>query len=409
MLRSSFGLRGAPGIPKGRQFAPQVAAAARRQFLSEGVVPGAEIPAPILRSWQRSAAHGLSTATGPDFRILPRQLLREAQERNQVLVSAAQGEMEALFQDAAMTGGIVILTDRSGVVLLSLGTGEFASQAGRLALCPGAGWDERAAGTSAIGIALAERQPISVHGGEHFFDLHGALGCSAAPIFDPCGAIIGVLDLTLASNVPQTHTLALVNRAVAQIEHRLFESRFRDRERVHFHPDSYLLGSSHEGLLAFDGGRLVGANRRGLSLLGLDWPALGTLRFNQLFTIEQGGRSHNPPSDGSVVRTKSGQTLFARLAPPRHVHGGFAPAGALDASLPKTLDEPHLRQIAERILSGPLGLRPDVRRMKAGQLIYGEDEYGTPAPGLLVVRQRPAPVLRLLRGKGTDAFHTRCG
>ena len=130
-----------------------------------------------------------------------------------------------------MTGGIVILTDRSGLVLFSLGTGELASEAGRLTLCPGAGWDERAAGTSAIGIALAERQPVSVHGGEHFFDLHGVLSCSAAPIFDPCGAITGVLDLTHASNVPQTHTLALVNRAVEQIEHRLFESQFRNREQ----------------------------------------------------------------------------------------------------------------------------------------------------------------------------------
>ena len=75
-----------------------MAIAARRRFLSEGVVPGAEIPAPILRSWQRSAAHGLSMAAGPDFCILPRQLLCEAQERNEVLVRAARGEMEALFE-----------------------------------------------------------------------------------------------------------------------------------------------------------------------------------------------------------------------------------------------------------------------------------------------------------------------
>ena len=56
----------------------------------------------------------------------------------------------------------------------------------------------------------AARHPISVLGGEHFFDSHHILSCSAVPLFDPFGAIAGVLDLTNASDVPQVHALALL-------------------------------------------------------------------------------------------------------------------------------------------------------------------------------------------------------
>ena len=215
----------------------ELAIAARRRFLSEGALPGAEIPLAILRSWKRSAELGLDMEAKPDIGILSRQELREVQDRNETLVRAARGELEVLFSDTGTTGGIVILTDPQGVVLYSLGSGKFAGEAASVALRPGAMWNERAAGTNAIGTALAEQHAISVSGGEHFFDMHRILSCSAAPLFGPSGEIVGILDLTQSSGVPQTHTLALVNRAVEQIENRMFEDRFRGHEQMHFHSD----------------------------------------------------------------------------------------------------------------------------------------------------------------------------
>ena len=124
--------------------------------------------------------------------------------------------MEALCRDASIA--VVVLTDPHGLVLCRLGGGEFAEKAADVALQPGAVWEEKEAGTNAIGAALAEGQSISVIGGEHFFEAHSILSCSAAPIFDPYGAIAGVLDLTNASDEPQALTMALVNRAAEQID-----------------------------------------------------------------------------------------------------------------------------------------------------------------------------------------------
>jgi transcriptional regulator of acetoin/glycerol metabolism len=117
------------------RLAPDAAIAARRKYLFEGVEPGKEVPAPILRSWERSFALGLNMTSRPGLDLLSQQMLREAQQRNEILVRAARGEMEALCRDASIA--VVILTDPHGLVLCRLGEGEFAEKAASVALQPG--------------------------------------------------------------------------------------------------------------------------------------------------------------------------------------------------------------------------------------------------------------------------------
>jgi hypothetical protein len=93
------------------------------------------------------------------------------------------------------------------------------------------------------------------------------------------------LDLTGAADVPETHTLALVNRIAEQIEHRVFEDRFRGYELLNFYPDRCPIGGSQEGRIAFDNGRLVGASRKAIAFLGQDRLLLGA-SFDDLFAVE---------------------------------------------------------------------------------------------------------------------------
>jgi len=394
---------------QGARLAPEAAIAARRRFLLDGVDPGRGVPASILRSWERSAALGLNMAAPPGLDLLSQQRLLEEQQRNQTLVRAARGEMEALCRDASVAGAVVILTDPHGLVLHRLGEGEFAEKAAGVALRPGATWDEKAAGTNAIGTVLAERQAISVIGGEHFFEVHSILSCAAAPIFDPFGAIAGVLDLTNASNEPQTLTMALVNRAAEQIERALFDAQFRHCEQMHFHSDPYLIGSPHEGSLAFEGDRLVGANRNGVALLGLDWPARDALSFDELFILEHGGVTHNASSDDCVVQTKRGEVFYARLLPRPRVHRGWSsaqPASAVAREPPKDLT---LTQIIDRILGGPFARLAPVRKVKAGQLIYGAEEEKAAQEGLVVVRSGRLRCFASFDGKELTLFTLDAG
>ncbi len=398
----------ASGGPGSLWLAPEETAAARRRFLVDAAAAAPPLASRILRSWRRSAGFGLNMAARPALDILTRHRLREAQERNETLVRAARGEMESLYRDARAAAGIVILTDPHGLILHRLGEGKFASDAANVALLPGARWNEATAGTNAIGTALAEQQPGSVIGGEHFFEMHAILSCSAAPIFDPLGGVAGVLDLTNSSNEPQPLMLALVNRATEQIEHVLFESRFRGFEQMRFHTDPYMIGGPHEGILAFDGDRVVGASRNAVALLGLDWPARRALRFDELFTLEHGAMSHNPASDDCIVETRSGQRLFVRMTLSPKVYRGWSPAQAA-ADATTRAESLTLPQIIERILAGPFAPLVKIRRIKSGQLIYGEDEEKVAEGGLVIVRSGRLRCFVSLDGKELTLFTLDAG
>ncbi len=284
----------------------------RRGFLNEGAETGRTVSDTILRSWRRSQQHGLDLDQRPALEVLSHAQLRDLRERNEMLLRAARGELEALHADARSTGSIVILTDPAGVILATVGSIDFAERASRVALRPGVEWSEAAIGTNAIGTAIAEMAPVSVDGAEHYFPVHAILGCSAVPIFDPAGAIIGVLDLSSNVGEAGSHALALVRRAVEQIERRLFEQRFGRHERIHFHSDPDLVMSPLEGLLAFEGSRLVGANRQALDLLGIDWASLGAIGYEQIFETRHDQIAVDAPIERSRIRTLRGSILYGR-------------------------------------------------------------------------------------------------
>lgn len=354
-------------MAKPRSLGAAELAEARRKFLTDGLPPSAEVPADIVASWRRSAGYGLDMEAPPSIEALSYRQLREAQERSAALVRAARPEIEALYADARQTGAIVILTDATGVILATVGNIEFAERAARVALRPGVDWDEATIGTNAIGTALAEGREIAVAGGEHFFTQHAILSCSAVPILDPHGRIAGVLDLSNGAEVPQTHTLALVRRAVQQIERRLFDAEAGNLTRLHVHADRLQLGGVHEGVLAFDSDRLVAANRSGLGLIGLDWSALGQIEFGQIFL---GPRDRLAGDDIGALRTARGATLFARLVMPRRAVAPVVEERPVPA--PGTVDFTPILDAGMRIL-----LERAARLADADVAVLVQGEVGT--------------------------------
>jgi len=74
--------------------------------------------------------------------------------------------------------------------------------------------------------------------------------------------------------------------AAEQIESRLFDHAVTAMTVVRFHSDRALLDGGRGGALVFDGDRLVGANRRGLALVGRGWDCLDETRFEDLFAAD---------------------------------------------------------------------------------------------------------------------------
>lgn len=271
----------------------------------------------ILSSHERCLAFGLNPTDEVDLRRLDSTGLRELQQRNAQLCAQALPVMEMLYEQLAHSQSMVVLTDSAGTILHALGDDGFLQRAQRVALMPGAQWAEAEKGTNAVGTALMTETATLVHGQEHFLRSMQFLTCSAAPIFDHKGGLLGVLDVSGDRRSYHPHTLALAGMSARLIESQCFAERFRERLRWHFHPNAALVGTLQEGVLALDeGGRIEGFNRRALNWLGL--PAAQLRRHNLLSLfdldldrlIDQRDALHR-------VQARDGQLLYGKLLGPR--------------------------------------------------------------------------------------------
>ena len=241
-------------------------------------------PGVIATSHQRSQSYGLCPSAQPDFSPLAVNDLNLLIERNRLLHRHAVPAMETLYQQIVNTHNMVILTDATGVIVHSLGDDDFLVKANKVALQPGVAWSEQSKGTNAIGMAIAEQAPALVHADQHYLAANHFLTCSAAPITDHQGQVIGVLDVSGDQRSFHKHTMALVRMSALMIENQLFAATFEDAITLHFHARPEFIGTLMEGIASFTpGGRFLSANRNGLFQLGLSFSALQSHTFSSLF------------------------------------------------------------------------------------------------------------------------------
>lgn len=251
-----------------------------------GRPPAGMLPSVIESSWRRCLEYGPSLDTLPEYDPGRRDALDLMRQRNKDLIDHALPIMETLYEQIANTQSMVVLSDASGYILHALGDDDFLAKAQRVALAPGVEWSECSRGTNAIGTALAERAPVVVHGPQHFLPANHFLTCSAAPLRDPYGRIVGALDVTGDYRSFSPHTLALANMSARMIENHLFCHAFSDAWVVRLHARPEFLGTLCEGLAAFrEDGALLSANQSGGFQFGLPdaMPCRGS--FESLFGL----------------------------------------------------------------------------------------------------------------------------
>ncbi len=251
-----------------------------------GQPPEGMLPAIIESSWRRCLANGPRLESKSEFDPGRHDTLDLMRQRNKALVSHALPIMETLYEQIANTQSMVVLSDATGYILHSLGDDDFLAKAQRVALSPGVEWSECSRGTNAIGTALAEKSPVVVHAAQHFLPANHFLTCSAAPLHDPYGRIVGVLDVTGDHRRFSPHTLALANMSARMIENHLFCHAFPDAHVVRLHARPEFLGTLCEGLAAFrEDGLLISTNHSGSFQFGLPENRMQQPTFEALFGL----------------------------------------------------------------------------------------------------------------------------
>lgn len=172
----------------------------------------------IEASHIRCLKAGINIKNAYSMRMINGKDLQERIEKNKDLILAAEPYISHLYSFVRGTNFFAILTDSEGCILSVLGDELILAEAYRLRMIPGAFMDERNIGTNAMSLALSEKTPVQVSGKEHFINAYHKWTCSAAPIKDYQGNIIGVIDLTGYSENVHPHTLGMVVAAANAIE-----------------------------------------------------------------------------------------------------------------------------------------------------------------------------------------------
>jgi AraC-like DNA-binding protein len=382
---------------------------------------------PITTSWRRSAkAHGVDPSSKAAPRILSCGELNERREPLAKLIADAHEELDQLYaivKDAKYT---VLLCDDQGVAVDHRGNEIEAEDFKYWGTWLGGVWGEGIEGTNGIGTCIAEKRPITVHCNQHFRARHAALSCSGAPIFNPAGELVAVLDVS--SIDPQlseaSHALTgpLTEMSARSIEERCFREGFRRDWIIAIAPAATF---SPGMLLAVDSDhRVVGADRYARSLLarnGLrleDGVDVWSLFKRNPDLLHKGDRGDFA---AAITMTGASDTYTALVTPPEAAwrnmemmklhsrprlhgirgflaaplptrsHGGLAPAALrrvkdfIDANLDKNLDLETLAETAElstfhfaRAFKKTTGTTPhnfllERRVDRARQLLLGTD------------------------------------
>lgn len=350
----------------------------RRRFFDGSSLPDGSVPEPILRSWLRCRGQGLPTS-GLAVQRLDAPSLARLREANGDWLDMARPLIDSLYEQVIDAGHVVIVADGYGTILEESGNPSFLDRAERAALRPGIDWREESRGTNAIGTALATGEHTLVRGREHYLERNHQLSCVAAPIIDPGGRVLGVLDISgPPRRLGREQSQALAG-TLRLIEQRLFDRLADPTIRVALHPNPAQLGSARAALLAFDQAeQLTAANRIALEALGIVRPWPHGLRFCDLFgeTVEHWLRRSG---SGIGVLCRHDRCFSARIGLP--VSGRSAPAAA-PAPLPRAAVTAGPQAVERAIDSGlPAALmaiaakllRADVPVLLLGETGTGKD------------------------------------
>lgn len=260
---------------------------ARSRLIEQGEVPSGVLRSEIEDSWLRSVNAGLNCDAPLDLENLSKDGIDDLRDKNRRLIEAAHPEIKQLVEYFRADGGLVMLTDESATILKIKGETRHLDSNTRYALAPGAHWGEELRGTNGPGTAVVNRSPLMIRGNEHFLDSIGYLSCCSAPISDPKGELLGVLDLTSPTdyqNLPPN--LSLVQQAIRSIENRIFSGQFQQHIVLSVHSRPEYLRSSWQGLLALElDGHIQAANDQICQLLNRKREQLVGRNLEELFGV----------------------------------------------------------------------------------------------------------------------------
>lgn len=222
----------------------------------------------IKKSHERSKGFGIDKEIISSKKILQDEEINILLDENRELIDNSSMYIDMIYETIEDNGFILILTDNKGCILNIKGDNETINEFSKFNLNIGVYMNEENIGTNAMGIALAENRPVQVTADEHFIQIFNGLTCSAAPIHNTNGDIIGTLNLTGRWDKKHPHTLGLVTFAVKAIENEIYKLKSQEKLHQTYYYMESVMQNVDKGVMIVDlKGKIININEHGAKIL----------------------------------------------------------------------------------------------------------------------------------------------
>ncbi|BAN52482.1 MULTISPECIES: sigma-54-dependent Fis family transcriptional regulator [Pseudomonas] len=229
-------------------------------------LPQAPVPALILDSWRRSMElYRLDPGSQQGPRILSQSLLNECRERAELFLRIASDAVARLHERVRGADYCVLLTDAQGRTIDYRVESAIRNDCRKAGLYLGTCWSEGEEGTCGVAAVLTSKAPVTVHKRDHFRAAFIGLTCTAAPVFDPLGELLGVVDVSALQSPDDRRSQHLIRQLVEQTAREIENAFFMHSAQGHWvmraHGTPGYVESQPDYLLAWDAdGRLQAIN-----------------------------------------------------------------------------------------------------------------------------------------------------
>ncbi|AOY75855.1 sigma-54-dependent Fis family transcriptional regulator [Clostridium formicaceticum] len=222
------------------------------RFVLSGKIEGVYVRDVIADSWLRCYNAEVNHRDGYCQDLLPKEKIQQYIEEKKQLIEIARPIMRTLFKCVEGSSFVVVLANEKGLILESMGDPDILAMTKTINFLPGGNWLEECVGTNAIGTALVSDSPIRVSGAEHYCSKHHIWACSAAPIHDSFGNIIGCLDMSCLVGREHSKDLGMVVAAVRAIENQLHKEETQGQLFAAHKHLTTVLNTISEGIMSID-------------------------------------------------------------------------------------------------------------------------------------------------------------
>jgi len=181
-----------------------------KKFIATGEIDTLVTRPIIADSWKRCKLAGVDPHSKRPTDTLNNKEIKALLERNRHLIEVSWPILKMIGEMIRGSGFRVDLVDKDGYFLKILSDMEILEESKKLGSVIGANRSELVVGTNGIGIALSAGKSIQILGPEHYNIYHHNWTCSAAPIYDPSGNIVGAVNMSGNYRLLHKHTLGMV-------------------------------------------------------------------------------------------------------------------------------------------------------------------------------------------------------